>query len=261
MKKSVLLRPQGASNAFWYHSTRLHVLLVDEVDVVALERRRVGLPVGDDLELDVVRTQQVGDATAGAALTLRGRRGTRDRLSTHGRAIQPVRLELFDESRHARRGEADMVERGAPVGARRLLHVQEDQDIGQLDHVDVVAPELHGGSPQRADPELLLFLDARHVEVIVADSNGRLLVAQELPGTYPIARLKRTTPGRLRCTFVSWKPLSLHGIRTRCDRVWIDGENGTISAIAVQDGTAIYITSSGSRWSLLRPIPRAELRL
>ena len=71
-----------------------------------------------------------------------------------------------------------MVERRAACRAGRLLRAKKDERVGKRHDVD--AAELHGRPAERVDPELLLRVDARDVQVIVTDADRRVRMADEL---------------------------------------------------------------------------------
>src|SRR6185503_16482547 len=108
------------------------------------------------------------------------RRRRAGRLAGRGLAAdrQPVavRDDLRRHRRHVGHREADVVERRAARRARRLAFVQQQIHVGEFDRVDVA--DLDGLAAERVDPEPLVVGDARHVQVIVADDDGRREILQ-----------------------------------------------------------------------------------
>jgi hypothetical protein len=138
------------------------------------DRRRVGRHVGHDLDLGAVGTEDVRQPAVVAG------GGERNFLSGLRLAalcqLIPVRDHLRRQCRHIGGSEADVIECRAVGGSGRLSLVEEQEDVGELDHL--VLPELHRCPAERIDPELLVLGNAGDVEVIVADDDRRFFVEE-----------------------------------------------------------------------------------
>ena len=154
----------------------LDVLLVDEVHVVILDGRTALVLVGDELDLRAVGAHQVRKPPVRRC----GSRRRRGPLAGHGlaagRELIAVRHHLRRQRGDVRNREADVVERRAPGRARRRLHPQDEHGVGEPD--GVLPADLLRRPAEGVHPELPVRLDARDVEMEMADDGGSFLVRE-----------------------------------------------------------------------------------
>ena len=179
MKKSVCPGPQRGVERPHVPLLHLHVLLVDEVNVVVDDRRRLLLGARHQLHFGAVGPEDVREAPVGRLRALRGGGFLAGhRLASAGQRVAR-RHHLGRERRHVRHGEADVVERGAAVGAARLLLIEEEHDAREAH--DVGAADLGRRASQRVHPELAVLGHAGGLHVEVPHHDRRLCV-EELRG-------------------------------------------------------------------------------
>ena len=124
MKKSVCPRPQSGVERLHVPLLHLDVLLVDEVNVMRDDRRRVFLIARDQLDLHAVGSEEISESSVDRRRARRRRQPGAGLGLAAGRFLISGGCKLRRHRRHVRHGEADVIERGAarrarPASARR----------------------------------------------------------------------------------------------------------------------------------------------